>query len=141
MAELPDHIKGVIQGGNQASNENRVDPAPELPKDDEPARAIGEILPPEEISDGARKWFTFYVSQADGSRRFVQGDSQGLAMLAEATADYWRLTEELHTMAKGQTKAETSARWTIASERSSREKLVERLLKEFGLTWKSRGNV
>lgn len=130
MDDLPAHVVNFRQR----------QPAPDAPAAEkpEPERQVGEIKPPSEISKAARKWFKYYVDQADGQRRYVQADAQGLAMLAEATADYWRLTKEL---TKHSGEMDTKKRWTIASERSSREKLCERLLKEFGLTWKSRGNL
>lgn len=110
------------------------------PSSEEPTAPVGntKVLPPPAMGKKAGWWFDFYLAQADGIRRYTQADSQGLAMLAQATADYWDLNELIDEMDRH---TDSKKRWTLVSERSSREKLIERMLKEFGLTWKSRGHV
>ena len=112
------------------------DPA-ESPEPVSEPTPVGRITPPDELSDAGRKWFDFYADQADGIRRYTQGDAQGLAALAEATADYWKYTQELNSLPAG---TPIKDRWIVSSQRTVASKEMIALLKEYGLTWKSRGN-
>jgi hypothetical protein len=86
---------------------------------------------------GARKWFAYYLDQADGLRRFTSAHEVGLSILSIATMEYYQYVAEIQAMPKD---TSMKARWTLVSSRSAAEKTVKELLKEFGLTWKSQGN-